>query len=53
MKFQIGELSEKHQKSIETHTHIHTHTHTHTHTHQKRLPAAEAVKKTHMSQKYV
>ena len=41
---------------IETHmqTHKHTHTHTHTHTHsridtqQKKLPAAEAVKKAYI-----
>ena len=36
MEFQIGKLSEEHQKynrNIYTHTHQHTHTHTHTHTH--------------------
>ena len=59
MEFQIGELSEEHQKAKyngSTHTHKHTHkhtqTHTHTHTHTpnahkytkpKRLPVAQAV----------
>ena len=54
MEFQIGELSEIKYKNrnkyiIETHTHTHTHTHTPTHTHthgqQRRLPAAEGIKK--------
>ena len=37
---------------IETHMQTHTHTHTHTHsridTQQKKLPAAEAIKKAHI-----
>ena len=47
------------KNTIEAHTHTHTYTHTHTHTHthtytkQKRLPAAEAIKKAHMLHKYV
>ena len=39
MEFQIGELSEEHQKysrntDTQTQTQTHTHTHTHTHTQQ-------------------
>ena len=37
MEFQIGELSEEHQKysrNTDTQTQTHTHTHTHTHTQQ-------------------
>ena len=52
VKIQIEELSEEHQKcnrnthtGTDTDTDKHTHTHTHTYTEQKRLPAAEAVKK--------
>ena len=50
MEFQIGELSEikyknRNKNTIETHTHTHTRTHTHTHGQQRRLPAAEGVKK--------
>ena len=34
MEFQIGKLSEEHQKqNRNTHTHTHTHAHTHTHIH--------------------
>ena len=44
MEFQIGELCEKHQK-------YNRNTHRYIQTQQKRLPAAEAVKKAHMSHK--
>ena len=43
MEFQIGELSEEHQKynrNAQTHTY-----HTHAHTKPKRLPVAQAVEK--------
>ena len=47
MEFQVGELSEEHQKyNRNTHTHTHTHTHTPhalTHAKQKRLLGAQAV----------
>ena len=49
MKFQIGELSEKHQKSIETHTHTHTQTHTHTHT--RKDPQLQKLLKKHICHK--
>ena len=52
MGFQIGELSEEHQKyNRKTQIHTHTHTLTHTYTQEKRLPPAEAVKKVHMLHK--
>ena len=51
MEFQIGELSEEHQK-YDRNTHANTYTNTHTHsridTQQKKLPAAEAIKKAHI-----
>ena len=45
MEFQIGELSEEHQKyNRNTHTQTHTQTpHAHTHTKPKRLPVAQDV----------
>ena len=44
MEFQIGELSEDHQKyNRNTHTYIYK---------VKKLPAAEAIKKVHMLHKY-
>ena len=52
MEFQIGKLSEEHQKynrNTYTHTPTHTYTHIYTHTYkhkqQERLPAAVAAKK--------
>ena len=52
MEFQIGKLSEEHQKynrNTYTHTPTHTYTHIYTHTYkhkqQERLPAAAAAKK--------